>query len=122
MIEAKAQLKYVRVTAQKARRLIALVNNKQAYEAIAICQFAHLSLGSVLAQLITSAMSNARIMADASNTYLDEKDLYISDLFVDEGATYKRYRQAARGRAMPVKKRTSHITVFVATPDIGGES
>jgi ribosomal protein S3 len=57
--------------------------------------------------------------ADASNTYLDEQDLYISSAFVDEGTTLKRFRPRAQGRAFRINKRTSHITVVLATPEEG---
>jgi large subunit ribosomal protein L22 len=62
-------------------------------------------------------MANARVKADASNSYLDEQDLIISKAYVDEGATLKRFRPRAQGRAFKILKRTSHITVVLATPD-----
>ncbi len=55
--------------------------------------------------------------ADASNTYLDEQDLYVSRAFVDEGTTLKRFQPRAQGRAFRINKRTSHITGVLATPD-----
>ena len=48
---------------------------------------------------------------------MDEKDLYISSVFVDEGTTLKRFRPRAQGRASQIKKRTSHITVVLSTPE-----
>jgi len=62
-------------------------------------------------------MANARVKADAANAYLDEQDLYISRAFVDEGTTLKRFQPRAQGRAFRINKRTSHITVVLATPD-----
>ena len=62
-------------------------------------------------------MANARVKADASNSYLDEQDLVIAKAFVDEGTTLKRFRPRAQGRAFKILKRTSHITVVLATPD-----
>ncbi len=68
-------------------------------------------------KLVASAIANARVKADASNTYLDEQDLYVSSAFVDEGTTLKRFQPRAQGRAFRINKRTSHITVVLATPD-----
>ena len=62
-------------------------------------------------------MANARVKADATNTYLDEQDLYVSRAFVDEGTTLKRFQPRAQGRAFQINKRTSHITIVLATPD-----
>jgi large subunit ribosomal protein L22 len=68
-------------------------------------------------KLVASAIANARVKADASNTYLDEQDLYVSSAYVDEGTTLKRFQPRAQGRAFRINKRTSHITVVLATPD-----
>ena len=68
-------------------------------------------------KLVASAMANARVKADASNSFLDEQDLVISRAFVDEGTTLKRFQPRAQGRAFKILKRTSHITIEVATPD-----
>jgi large subunit ribosomal protein L22 len=64
-------------------------------------------------------MANARVKADAANAFLDEQDLYVARAFVDEGATLKRFQPRAQGRAFRILKRTSHITVVLATPDEG---
>ena len=68
-------------------------------------------------KLVASAMANARVKADATNSYLDEQDLVISKAYVDDGATLKRFRPRAQGRAFKILKRTSHITVVLVTPD-----
>jgi len=62
-------------------------------------------------------MANARVKADASNSYLDEQDLFVSAAFVDEGTTLKRFQPRAQGRAFQILKRTSHITIKLSTPD-----
>ncbi|MCU1534967.1 MAG: ribosomal protein, partial [Glaciihabitans sp.] len=54
---------------------------------------------------------------DAQNSYLNDDDLYISSVYVDEGATLKRFQPRAQGRAFQILKRTSHITVVLATPE-----
>jgi len=110
-------VRHIRVTPQKARRVIALVKGKQAQEALAILKFAPQGASEPVYKLVASAMANARVKADAAGEFLDEKDLYISSIFVDEGTTLKRFRPRAQGRASQIKKRTSHITVVLSTPE-----
>ena len=117
MVDSIARVRHIRVTPQKARRVIALVKGKQALEALAILKFAPQGASEPVAKLVASAMANARVKADAAGDYLDEKDLYISSVFVDEGSTLKRFRPRAQGRAFQIKKRTSHITVVLSTPE-----
>ena len=62
-------------------------------------------------------MANARVLADRDSIAFNENDLYISEIFVDEGPTMKRFQPRAQGRAFQIKKRTSHVTVVVATPE-----
>jgi large subunit ribosomal protein L22 len=68
-------------------------------------------------KLVESAIANARVKADASNSFLDVEDLFVSSAFVDEGTTLKRFQPRAQGRAFQILKRTSHITIVLATPD-----
>jgi large subunit ribosomal protein L22 len=101
----------------KARRVVNLIRGKQAQEALAILKFAPQGASEPVYKLVASAIANARVKADQSNTYLDEQDLYVSRAFVDEGTTLKRFQPRAQGRAFRINKRTSHITVVLATPD-----
>ncbi len=117
MVTAIARVKHIRVTPMKARRVVDLVRGKQAAEALAILKFAPQSASEPVYKLVASAMANARVKADASNSFLDEQDLVISRAFVDEGTTLKRFQPRAQGRAFKILKRTSHITIEVATPD-----
>ncbi|GMA29422.1 50S ribosomal protein L22 [Arenivirga flava] len=117
MVESIARVRHIRVTPQKARRVINLVRGKQAQEALAILKFAPQAASEPVYKLVASAMANARVKADSTNTYLDEQDLYVSRIFVDEGTTLKRFQPRAQGRAFAIRKRTSHITVVLATPE-----
>jgi large subunit ribosomal protein L22 len=117
MVTAIARVKHIRVTPQKARRIVDIVRGKQAAEALAILKFAPQAASEPVYKLVASAMANARVKADASNAFLDEQDLVISRAFVDEGTTLKRFQPRAQGRAFKILKRTSHITIEVATPD-----
>lgn len=117
MVESIARVRHIRVTPMKARRVVNMIRGKQAQEALAILKFAPQGASEPVYKLVASAIANARVKADQSNTYLDEQDLYVSRAFVDEGATLKRFQPRAQGRAFRINKRTSHITVVLATPD-----
>ncbi|CAN5409559.1 50S ribosomal protein L22 [soil metagenome] len=113
-MEAKAKARFVRVTPQKARRVVDLVRGKQAAEAVAVLKFAPQAAGATVLKVVESAIANARETAKRAGERLDESDLFVSEVFVDEGPTLKRFRPRAQGRASQILKRTSHITVVVA--------
>jgi len=117
MVESIARVRHIRVTPMKARRVVNLIRGKQALEALAILKFAPQGASEPVYKLVASAMANARVKADAQNSHLDEQDLYVSRAFVDQGATLKRFQPRAQGRAFKILKRTSHITIVLATPD-----
>jgi len=117
MVESIARVRHIRVTPQKARRVVDMIRGKQAEEALAILKFAPQGASEPVYKLVASAMANARVKADASNSFLAEQDLYIAKAFVDEGTTLKRFQPRAQGRAFRINKRTSHITIVLATPD-----
>jgi large subunit ribosomal protein L22 len=117
MVESIARVRHIRVTPMKARRVVNMIRGKQAVEALAILKFAPQGASDPVFKLVESAMANARVKADASNSYLDEQDLFISAAFVDEGTTLKRFQPRAQGRAFQILKRTSHITIVLNTPD-----
>ena len=117
MVESIARVRHIRVTPMKARRVVNLIRGKQAVEALAILKFAPQGASEPVYKLVASAMANAKIKADATNSYLDEQDLFVSEAFVDEGTTLKRFQPRAQGRAFQILKRTSHITIVLNTPD-----
>ena len=117
MVESIARVRHIRVTPTKARRVVNMIRGKQATEALAILKFAPQGASEPVYKLVASAMANAKVKADASNSYLDEQDLFVSSAFVDEGTTLKRLQPRAQGRAFQILKRTSHITIVLATPD-----
>ena len=118
MVESIARVKHIRVTPQKARRVVALIKGKQAQEALAILKFAQQSASEPIYKLVHSAIANAQVKADRDGEFLDEQDLYVKNAFVDEGTTLKRFQPRAQGRAFQIKKRTSHITIQLATPEV----
>ena len=116
-MEAKAQARYVRVTPQKARRVVDLIRGKHASEAVAVLMFAPQAASDPVRKVLQSAMANARVKADAASQAFDERDLVVSEAYVDEGPTLKRFRPRAQGRASRINKRTSHISVAVLLPE-----
>jgi large subunit ribosomal protein L22 len=116
-MEAVARVRHIRVTPMKARRVVNLIRGKQASEAMAILKFAPQQASEPIFKLVQSAVANAKVLADKQNLSVDENDLFVSRAFVDEGTTLKRFMPRAQGRAFKILKRTSHITIVVATPD-----
>ncbi len=107
-MEAKAVAKYIRMSPQKVRLVADLIRGKKAEEAQNILLFTRKYAAPIVAKALKSAMANA-----AQNPNIDEKILYVKEVFVDQGPSLKRWRARAQGRAAAIKKRTSHITVIV---------
>ena len=105
---AIARARYVRATPMKVRRVVELIKGRSAEEALAILQFAPLAASEQVAKVLASAMANAE-----NNLDLDPETLWVSNAYVDEGPTLKRFRPRAQGRAYRIRKRTSHITIEV---------
>lgn len=118
MVTSIAKLRHIRITPMKARRVIDLIRGRQAVEALAILKFSPQAASEPIYKLVESAIANARVKADGSNEFLDEQDLIVAKAYVDEGTTLKRFQPRAQGRAFRIRKRTSHITVELATPDV----
>ncbi len=116
-MEAIAKLRNIRITPQKARRVVNLIRGKQATEALGILKFQPQAASEPIYKVVASAVANAKVKGENAGAVIDEDDLVISEAFVDEGVTLKRFRPRAQGRAFRINKRTSHITVVVATPD-----
>ncbi len=116
-MEAIAKLRDIRITPQKARRVVNLIRGKQATEALGILKFQPQAASEPIYKVVASAVANAKVKGESQGAVIDEDDLVISEAFVDEGVTLKRFRPRAQGRAFRINKRTSHITVVVATPD-----
>jgi large subunit ribosomal protein L22 len=115
-MEAIAKVRNIRVTPMKARRVVNLIRGKQATEALGILKFAPQAASEPIYKLVAAAVANAKVKGESAGTIVDEDDLVVSAAFVDEGVTLKRFRPRAQGRAFKINKRTSHITVVVATP------
>jgi ribosomal protein L22 len=102
----RAQAKYVRTSARKARLVCDHIRGKSVAEAQAILAFAPRAVAADWAKLLKSAVANAE-----NNHELLGEDLRVKEAFADEGPTLKRFRPRAMGRATPIRKRTSHLTI-----------
>lgn len=109
MSQAKAIAKTVRIAPRKVRLVVDLIRGKQIGEAVAILQLTPKAASPVVEKVLKSAVANAE-----HNYDLDINNLIVSEVFVDEGPTMKRFRPRAMGRASAINKRTSHITVVVS--------
>src|SRR3954469_4691233 len=105
---ARAVARHVRVSASKARRVVNLVRGMSARQALTVLQFAPQAASEQVYKVVASAIANAE-----NNERLDPDALLVSEAFVDEGPTLKRFRPRAQGRAYRIRKRTCHITVAV---------
>jgi large subunit ribosomal protein L22 len=105
---AFARATYVRVTPMKARRVIELIRDLPAQDALSVLKFAPQAASEPVAKVLASAIANAE-----HNFSLDADTLFVSRAYVDEGPTMKRFRPRAQGRAYRIRKRTSHITIEV---------
>jgi large subunit ribosomal protein L22 len=117
-MEAKAQARYLRVTPMKARRVVDLIRGKQAMQALAVLEFAPQAASEPVRKVVQSAIANARVKAEHASEPFDERLLVVQAAYVDEGPTMKRFRPRAQGRAYRINKRTSHITVVVASREV----
>jgi large subunit ribosomal protein L22 len=110
MPEVRATSKYNRTSARKMRRAVDMIRGQHVAEAQRILRFSGIGASRDVEKLLQSAIANAEqqpgVIAD---------NLWVSRAWVDQGPTLKRFRPRAYGRATPVHKRTSHVTVVVRT-------
>jgi large subunit ribosomal protein L22 len=107
-MEAKATMKYVRISPTKARRAVDLVRGRQVEEARRILRFSPLGASKTIEKALNSAVANAE-----QQPGVVAQNLIVDRAWVDEGPTLKRWRPRAYGRATKIFKRTSHITLVV---------
>jgi ribosomal protein L22 len=112
-----ARARYVRTSARKARMVCGHIRGKSVQEARAILAFTPREVARDWSKLLESAVANAE-----SNHELLEDDLIIREAYADEGPTIKRFRPRAMGRATPIRKRTSHLTIALTPrPEPGAD-
>ena len=109
MMETKATLRGVRLSAQKGRLVADQIRGKKVDQALNILAFSPKKGAYIIKRVLESAIANAE-----HNQSLDIDDLVVSKIMVDEGPSLKRIMPRAKGRADRIVKRSSHITVVVA--------
>ena len=110
-MEARAILKYAKISPRKSRQVVNLVRGKAVAEALNILQFTPKKAARLVEKTLRSAVANAlNREEDAAN----EEDLFVKEAFVDGGIAYKRIRPMPRGAAGHILKRMSHITLVVS--------
>ncbi len=114
-MEARAIAKDVSMSPRKVRLVVDQIRGRSVNEAYAILQFSKKAAADPVSKTLRSAVANAQIKAQDEGDVLDVDTLYVRETYVDEGTTLRRWRAAAMGRAAPIRKRTSHITVVVDT-------
>jgi len=108
-MEVRAVVKDTGVSPRKARLLVDMVRGKKVDEALTVLRFTSSPTARIVAKVIKSAAANAE-----NNFQMSPEDLKIVRVFADEAQTLRRFRARSRGRASPILKRSSHITVIVA--------
>ena len=107
-MEAKAVLKYTRISPRKVEIVLDLIRNKPVDLAMAILKHTPKAACEDLEKLLKSAIANAE-----NNFNMDRNNLYVSECYVCRGPMLKRIRPRAQGRAYRILKRTSHVTLVV---------
>lgn len=105
----RAQVKYVRSSAYKAREILDLIRGLPVARALEVLEFAERDIARTILKCLESAIANAE-----HNNSIPADELFVSACFADEGPTLKRWRPRARGRATRIRKRTTHVTIIVS--------
>ena len=107
-LEAKATLRYARISSRKVKIVADLIRGKKVDEALAIVKFTPKASSEILEKLLKSAIANAE-----NNHGMNRGNLIVSEIYANQGPTLKRIRPAAKGSAVRIRKRTCHITIVV---------
>lgn len=107
-MEAVARARYVRMSPQKVRLVVDLVRGETAQDALHILTFTRKAAARTVKKVLESAIANATHKGN-----IDVDTLYVKDIWVDPGPTWKRFQPRAMGRATRIRKRTSHITIVL---------
>ena len=111
-MEAKAILRYARISPRKVKIVIDLIRNKPVGEAMGILKNTPKAASEILIKLLNSATANA-----TANHNMDVEKLYVAETYANPGPILKRIMPRAQGRAFRIKKRTSHITIVLKEMD-----
>ncbi|AEE97323.1 MAG: large subunit ribosomal protein [Clostridiales bacterium] len=104
----RAIARYIRISSRKVKVVIDLIRGKRVKDALNILRYTPKAASTVVEKLLRSAIANAE-----NNLGLDADDLYVAEVYADQGPTLKRVHPRAQGRAYRIRKRTSHITIIL---------
>ena len=110
--KAEATLKYARISSRKVKIVADLIRGKNVDEALAIVKFTPKASSEVIEKLLKSAIANAE-----NNHGMKHEKLYVAEIYANQGPTLRRIRPAAKGSAVRIRKRTSHITIVLKERD-----
>ena len=110
--EAKATLKFARISSRKVKIVADLIRGKDVDEALAIVKFTPKAASEIVEKLLKSAIANAE-----NNHGMKINKLYVAEIYANQGPTLRRIRPAAKGSAVRIRKRTSHITIVLKERD-----
>lgn len=108
VLEARAVLRYARISSRKVKIVADLIRGKKVDEALAIIKFTPKASSEILEKLLKSAIANAE-----NNHGMNRGNLIVSEIYANQGPTLKRIRPAAKGSAVRIRKRTCHITIVL---------
>lgn len=103
-----ATARYIRISSRKVKIVIDMIRGKSVKEAQAILQYTPKSASEPVLKLLNSAVANAE-----NNMELNRDNLYVAEIYANQGPTLKRFRPRAQGRASAIMKRTSHISIVL---------
>ena len=109
---ASATLKYARISSRKVKIVADLIRGKNVDEALKIVKFTPKAASEIVEKLLKSAIANAE-----NNHGMKSNNLYVAEIYANQGPTLKRIRPAAKGSAVRIRKRTSHITIVLKERD-----
>ena len=107
-MEERAELKFARISARKAKIVLDLIKGKEAHEALAILKYTNKAASPIVSKILKSAMANA-----TNNHSMNENKLVVAEAVANQGPTMKRISPRAQGRAYRIRKRTSHIRIVL---------
>lgn len=112
MEAARAVVRHIHTSPRRARQVVDLIRGKKAEEALSILSYTPRAAARITEKLLRSAIANA-----GQNERVDVDSLMVSRAWVDGGPVMKRFLPRARGRATPIRKRTSHITLVLSAQE-----
>ena len=111
-MQARAEAKHMRISPRKMKPIADLVRGKNVKDAQAILKFTPRKGAEIFLKVLNSAVANAE-----NNHDMKHENLYVAEIYANQGPTLKRIRPAAKGSAVRIRKRTSHITIVLKERD-----